>query len=845
MQIRLRNIDWRRWCVPVGVVVLFVAISLVYFLPAVLDGKDLYQHDVAGASGTAQDVRDYYAETGEMAYWTNSLFSGMPMYQIAPSYPSLSLLKGVQDFITLQWPMKLLPSYSWLIFAMLGGFWLLMRSLSVGRLLAVLGAVMWAFSSYFIILITAGHIWKLMVLAFIPPTIAGIIYIFKGRYLFGGIVTTFFAALQLMSNHIQMSYYFGFVIAMLVIAFVVEAWRDKAWKHLAIALATIALSAVLSISMNASSLYHTYEYTQETMRGGSALAPIESGGKAGSGLDKDYITQWSYGKAETLTLLIPNVYGGGTGRLGDNLEAMRAVPTHLREAVGGQNHYWGDQPFTVGPVYVGAFVLALFVLGLFVVKGAVKWALLAATLLSVALSWGHNMMWLTDLFIDHFPLYNKFRTVSSILVIAEFTIPTLAILALLQLIRNPREVVRNRLAWSVSLGLTAGVSLLVALMPMTIFSLLSEQEQEIYRSYMTNPDAVMIFSALKEARATIVSADAWRSLFVILLSTMVCWLYVSDKIKQYYMVGALVVITLVDLWVVDKRYLSERDFISPSLIAQRGTPVTPIDLEIRKDTDPHYRVLNTSVSSFNDATTSFVHRSVGGYHAAKLGRYQDLIDAHLAQGNEAVLGMLDVRYVIYSKEDGSLGYMRNDNALGAAWLVDLDRVSVVATSREELDALSRLNLREEAVMLSDVARQIEGLGASPVARDSSYMADKSVRLDSYTPNRISYHVKTEIPRLLVMSEVYYPHGWTMTIDGKDAPISRANYLLRATPLEAGEHTVELRFDPSSLVATERLAWGAQLILLLGLVVLGAQTYRRNKSITIIVDETINEQKDLS
>lgn len=834
MQTRLRNIDWRRWCVPVGVVLLFVAISLVYFLPAVLDGKDLYQHDVAGASGTAQDVRDYYAETGETAYWTNSLFSGMPMYQIAPSYPSLSLLKRVQDFLTLQWPMKLLPSYSWLIFAMLGGFWILMRSLSVGRLLSVLGAVMWAFSSYFIILITAGHIWKLMVLAFVPPTIAGIIYIFKGRYLLGGVVTTFFAALQLMSNHIQMSYYFGFVIAMLVIAFVLEACRDRAWTHLAIALGTTALSAVLSISMNASSLYHTYEYTQETMRGGSALAaPTGAGDKVGSGLDKDYITQWSYGKAETLTLLIPNVYGGATGRLGDDLDAMRDVPTRLREAVGGQNHYWGDQPFTVGPVYVGAFVLALFVLGLFVVKGAIKWALLGATLLSIALSWGHNMMWLTDLFIDHFPLYNKFRTVSSILVIAEFTIPTLAILALLQLIRHPREVLDNRLAWGVSLGLTAGLSLLIALMPMTIFSLLSEQEQELYRSYMTNPDAVMIFTALKAARATIVSADAWRSLFVILLSTVVCWLYVSGKVKQHYMVGALVVITLVDLWAVDKRYLSDRDFISPSLIAQRGNPVTPIDLEIRKDSDPHYRVFNTSVSPFNDATTSFMHRSVGGYHAAKLSRYQDLIDAYLAQGNEAILGMLDVRYVIYPKEDGSLGYMRNDKALGAAWLVDLDRVSVVATPREELDALSQLNLSQEAVILSEVARQIEGLAAaSPMDRDSSYIAERSVSLEAYTPDRIRYRVKTDAPRLLVMSEIYYPHGWTMTIDGKESPISRANYLLRATPIKAGDHTIELRFDPPSLVATERLAWGAQLVLLLGLLALGVQTYRRNKSVTI-------------
>lgn len=828
MQTRLRNIDWKRWGVPMGIVLLFVVIALMYFLPAVVDGKDLYQHDVAGASGTAQDVRDYHAQTGEVAYWTNSLFSGMPMYQISPSYPSLSLLKGVQDFVTLQWPMKLLPSYSWLIFAMLGGFWIFMRSLSVGRLLSVLGAVMWAFSSYFIILITAGHIWKLMVLAFIPPTIAGIIYTFRGRYLLGGVITTFFAALQLMSNHVQMSYYFGFVIAMLVVGFAIDACRSQSWKHLSIALGTLALSAVLSISMNASNLYHTYEYTQETMRGGSALTATETMSKAGAGLDKDYITQWSYGKGETLTLLIPNVYGGGTGRLADNHEVMKTVPPHLREAVGSQNHYWGDQPFTVGPVYVGAFVLALFVLGLFIVKGSIKWSLLVATILSVGLSWGHNMMWLTDLFIDYFPLYNKFRTVSSILVIAEFTIPTLAILALLQIIRHPREVIDNRMAWGISLALTAGVSLLVAIMPGTIFSLLSGQEQEIYRSYMTNPDAVMIFSALKEARASIVSADAWRSLWVILLSAGVCWLYISGRLKQHYMVLGLLIITLVDLWLVDRRYLSDKDFISPSLIAQRGNPISPIDLEIRKDTDLHYRVFNTSVSPFNDATTSFMHRSIGGYHAAKLGRYQDLIDRYLSQGHQDVMNMLDVRYVIYPKDDGTIGYMRNDSALGAAWLVDLDRISLVTSAREELDALASLNPREEAVMLQSEADQLGALGRRQPTQDAAYMAETSITLQTYTPDHIRYQVKTDMPRLFVMSEIYYPHGWVMTIDGKETPIARANYLLRAALLEAGEHTIELRFAPPSLIATERIAWLAQIILLLGLVALGVQAYRRNK-----------------
>lgn len=787
-----------------------------------MDGRDIFQPDVAGASGTAQDVRDYYETTGEVSYWTNSLFGGMPMYQIAPSYPSLGILKGVQDLLTLQWPFRLLPSYSWLLFALLGGFYLFMRSLSVGRLGSVLGAVMWAFSSYFLILIAAGHIWKLTVLAFIPPTIAGIIYIYRSRYLLGGVVTTFFAALQLMSNHVQMSYYFAFVIAFLVIGFSVDAIRGRQWRHLAIATATTALAAVLSIAMNGSNLYHTYEYTQETMRGGSDLSD-RSGG-----LDKEYITAWSYGKAETLTLLVPNAFGGATGYLGADEQAMEQVAPSLRQTVGQMNHYWGDQPFTAGPVYVGAFVLTLFFLGIFVVRGPIKWALVGATALSVGLSWGHNMMWLTDLFIDYFPLYNKFRTVSSILVIAEFTIPTLAVLALVEFIRDPYTIVRNKVALWSSLGLTAGVTLFVALMPGSFLPLLSEAELELFRPYLTDPQGQMVLSALKDVRASIISADAWRSLLFIVASLALCLLYLRGAIRRQYLLVGLTLLTLIDLWVVDKRYLGDKDFIDTSAIAQRATPVTDVDRAIAKDRDPHYRVYNMAVSSFNDATTSYMHRSIGGYHAAKLARYQDLIEQQISTGNRGVLNMLDTRYII-GAQDGKLLYFTNEDAQGAAWLIDLDSVKVVHSASEEMNALSSLNLSTQAVMNQDQG-PIPQAGLSP--SDSLYKPTAKVELIEYTPSKVKYTAHTDKERLLVMSEVYYPHGWRMTIDGEQAQIRRANYVLRAAIIPAGEHTIELRFDPTSLHTTELIAWLAQAILLIGLIALTISGLRRSRVSTV-------------
>ena len=806
-----------------GILILFVFLALAYFVPAVFEGRELFQQDVAGASGNASDVHRFAEATGEVSYWTNSLFGGMPMYQISPSYPSLYVISKVQSILTLQWPFCLLPGYSWLLFAMLGGFYLFLRALRLGRLPSVLGAVMWTFSSYFIILVVAGHIWKLMTLAFIPPTIAGIIYTYRGRYLLGGALTALFASLQILSNHVQMSYYFAFLILFLILGYLWEAVKGRQLRRFVFASLVTLGSGLIALGINSSNLYHTYEYGSETIRGGSELTTSPDDKMAGkaeataTGLDKDYITAWSYGKGETLTLLVPNVYGGATGALGENLSAMERVPADYRQIIGGLNHYWGDQPFTAGPVYVGAFVLLLFILGIFIVQGPLKWALLGGTLFSVFLAWGHNMMWLTDLFIDYVPLYNKFRTVSSILVVVEFTIPALAVLALIQFVREPRAVLQNKVALWVSLGLTLGLSLILALIPGTFFSLMSDQEQDMFRQAMGNSQLPIpsIMASLKDARASIVSSDAWRSVFVLLLSLGACALYVWGKIKAPVLYILIGVITLGDLWLVDKRYLNDEHFIDKALVAQQAKPITDADRQILLDKDPHYRVMNLSVNSFNDATTSAHHRSVGGYHAAKLRRYQDLIEHQLSKQNMEVYNMLDTRYFILpDNASGKLHVEFNEKAFGPAWFVD--QIQWVKNADEEMKALEDTPLQDKGIVDERFRPMLKDY--QPLAANDTVMPEPIVELRSYTPNKATYRTTTTHPRLLIFSEVYYPHGWKLMLDGKqELPLIRADYVLRAAYIPAGTHELEMTFDPPSIHRTELIAGVSTALLILLLV----------------------------
>ena len=804
------------------VIVFFAVISFAYFFPADIEGKILFRHDSSAGVGAGQEQSQYKERTGKMTRWTNSLFSGMPTYQMAPSYKSSDTL-GVAMKAYHLW----LPENVWYVFVYLLGFYILMRAFDFRRWMAALGAIIWAFSSYFFIIIAAGHIWKVWALAYLPPMIAGVVLAYRGKYLWGLLVTAVFAAFEVNANHVQMTYYFLFPIFFMIIAYLVEAIREKKICHFLKATAICAVGALIGISLNISNLYHTWQYGQESMRGKSELVKKNSANQTNSGLDRDYITQWSYGIGETWTLLVPNTKGGATIPLSESKTAMAKADPKFEQIYQQLGQYWGDQPMTAGPVYVGAFVLMLFILGLFIVKGPMKWALLAATILSILLSWGKNFMPLTDFFIDYVPMYSKFRTVASILVIAEFTIPLLAMLALKEIVDAKLPVYKTRKYLWISFALTGGVALLFALMPSVFFSsFVSAQEaqalQQLPQEYV-GP----IMNNLTEMRKAVFTADAWRSFFIICIGMLCLLLYQFKKLRKEYMIGAIIVLCLVDMWQVNKRYLNNDMFV-PKSEREAAQPLTKADEFILQDKSDcgNYRVLNLSKSTFNENETSYYHKSIGGYHAAKLRRYQELIDAYIApeinplmnavaeaQGDMTaikgdsiwpVLNMLNMRYAIIPLQNGETAPLKNQYAQGNAWFVD--QLTYVDNANQELAALGKMDLRHEAVADKKFQKQL----GQAVAQDYNNV---SVNLIAYEPNELKYDVKSAKGGVLVFSEIYYP-GWTATVDGQPVDVGRVNYVLRALQLKPGNHQVVLQFMPKSVDTTETIAYIAYGVLLL-------------------------------
>lgn len=801
------------------VVVLFAVISFAYFFPADLDGRILYRHDASAGRGAGQEVSEYHERTGKVSRWTNATFSGMPTYQTAPSYQSTGVLNQVMKAYHL-W----LPENVWYVFAYLLGFYILLRAFDFRWHLAALGAIVWAFSSYFFIIIAAGHIWKVMALAYLPPLIAGLVWAYRGKLLRGFCVTALFSAFEIDANHVQMTYYYLFVIAAMVIAYGVDAVRRGQWKDFLRATGVCAAGALIGVLLNLSNLYHTWQYAQESMRGKSELVKKNVTNQTSSGLDRDYITQWSYGIDETWTLLVPNAKGGASVPLAANAKAMEKADPDFMQIYQQMGQYWGDQPGTSGPVYVGAFVLMLFVLGLFIVKGPMKWALLGATVLSILLSWGHNFMPFTDFFLDYVPMYSKFRTVASILVIAEFTIPLLAMLALKRLVDEP-DLMGKQMRWVyVSFGLTGGIALLFALMPTVFFSdFISTAELEALKGIPADYLAPLE-SNLRSIREGIFVADCWRSFWIIAIGMALLLLYRYRKLKAEYMVGAMVLLCLIDMWQVNKRYLNDGMFVEKS-VREQAQPMTETDRLILRDKDLDYRVLNLASNTFNENETSYYHKSIGGYHAAKLRRYQDLIDNYIApemqqlmsalakaggdmtkvKGDSIfpVLNMLNAKYFIVPLQNNKTVPIQNPYVLGNAWFVD--KLNYVNNANQELEALGKLNLRHEAV--AD-ARFKTVLGeATP--QDSTSV----VKLTAYAPNQLTYEVKSATGGVMVFSEIYYPE-WTATVDGKPVEIGRADYVLRALKVDKGQHQVVLTFDPKSVKQTETVAYAAYVVLLL-------------------------------
>ena len=812
------------------VVIIFAVISFAYFFPADVDGRILYRHDASAGRGAGQETAEYHERTGKVSRWTNATFSGMPTYQTAPSYKSVSVLNQAVKAYHL-W----LPENVWYVFAYLLGFYILLRAYDFRRALAVLGSVIWAFSSYFFIIIAAGHIWKVMALAYLPPLIAGIVLSYRGKYLWGFIVTAIFAAFEVDANHVQMTYYYLFIILFMIIAYLVDAVRKKTIKQFMKATAVCAAGALIGVLMNISNLYHTWQYAQESMRGKSELVKKNAANQTNSGLDRDYITQWSYGVDETWTLLVPNTKGGASVPLAANTEAMKIADPNFMQIYQQLGQYWGEQPGTSGPVYVGAFVLMLFVLGLFIVKGPTKWALLAATVLSVLLSWGRNFMPFTNFFLDYIPMYSKFRTVASILVIAEFTIPLLAMMTLKKIVDEPDILTKKIKYVYISFGLTAGIALLFALMPTLFFSdFISSSEMQALKSipaeYLTP-----LLSNLRSIRESIFTADCWRSFWIIVIGTLCLFLYKMKKLRVEFMMIAITVLCLADMWQVNKRYLNDGMFVEKS-VREQAQPMTQTDRQILQDKALDYRVLNFASNTFNENETSFYHKSIGGYHAAKLRRYQELIDAYISpemqktmpaiaqaagdmtkvNGNSIfpVLNMLNAKYFIVPLQSNQTVAIQNPYVYGNAWFVD--KITYVKNANEELDGLGKLDLRHEAI--AD-ARFRSQLGESK-AQDSTSI----VKITAYEPNQLTYDVRSVTGGIVVFSEIFYPE-WTATVDGKAVELGRVNYVLRALHVDKGHHTVVLTFDPKSVKQTETVAYLSYGVLLL-VVLLGVYFKRK-------------------
>ncbi len=809
----------KRWLPDVLVVVFFAVLAFAYFFPADIEGRILYRHDASAGRGAGQEGIEYLQKTGERSRWTNSLFGGMPTYQMAPSYGSTDKLSTLIKAYHL-W----LPENVWFVFAYLLGFYILLRAFDFRQSLAALGSIIWAFSTYFLIIIAAGHIWKVWALAYLPPMIAGLVLCYRGKYLWGFLMTALFTAFEINANHVQMTYYYLFIMFFLVIAWLVDAIRQKQLPRFAKATGVALAAGLVGACLNLSNLYHTWQYSQESMRGKSELVKKNAANQTSSGLERDYITQWSYGIGETWTLLVPNTKGGASVPLSQNQTAMKYANPTYSEIYSQIGQYWGEQPGTSGPVYVGAFVMFLFVLGLFIVKGPVKWALLAATILSILLSWGKNFMGFTDFFLDYVPMYAKFRTVASILVIAEFTIPLLAVMALKEVLGGTLKKEQLRVPVVASFCLTGGICLLFWLMPDLFFgNYISTSEMQALSQFPAE-HLTPLLDSLAEMRRAMFTSDALRSFFIILIGVGILLACYVGKLKREWAIGLMLVLCLADLWQVNKRYLNDEMFV-PKSEREQPQQLSQTDEQILKDKSLDYRVLNLSTNTFNENETSYYHKSIGGYHAAKLRRYQEMIEQYIQPEMQAlysgvasaagdmtkvngdsiwpVLNMLNTKYLIFPLQDGMTVPMQNPYAYGNAWLVD--KLQYAKNANEEIRAVGQLELRHEAVA-DERFRSV--LGETQVQDTVSL-----VTIKSYEPNELKYDVQSGKGGVVVFSEIYYP-GWTATVDGQPAELGRVNYILRALNVTPGKHEVVLTFKPRTVVTTETIAYIALVVLLL-------------------------------
>ena len=767
------------------VILLFVGISFAYFSP-VMQGKMIDTPDIKHWKGMSKEVYDFREKTGEEALWTNSMFSGMPAYQISTEYKG-NLIQYVAKTISLG-----IPRPANLLFLYLLGFYLLLLSLKVDYRLSAVGAIAFAFSSYFFIIIMAGHMTKAHAIAYVPMVVAAVLYTYRGRMLLGGVLTALTVALELYANHLQITYYLVLVLILIGAVQFIKDFKANNLTSFAKRSGVLVLAALLASGTAITRLRTTMEYGTESTRGKSELT--NNLDNKTSGLDKDYATSWSYGIAETFTLLIPNFYGGASqGELTTDSETYQAIKRapNAKQLIKQLPLYWGTQPFTSGPTYAGSIVMFLFIFGLLFVKSEMRVWILLATIMSIMLAWGKNFMPLTDLFLDYFPGYNKFRAVSMILVIAEFTLPLLGFVALNKFLTTESTENEKTKPLKLAFYIVGGLALVFALIPNLFFDFVGGQDDILAKSGWP-------VDALQSDRAGLLSADAWRSFIFIALTFGAMWMFLKNKLSSKYVILIVGVLVLADMWTINKRYLNDDNFVRSKKVEIPYHP-TVADNQILRDKDPNFRVFNQSVSTFNDASTSYFHKSIGGYHGAKLKRYQELIENHIAKGNMAVLNMLNTKYFITPKGQ----VQQNPGTMGNAWFIN--EINTVANADAEIASLNGFNPANTAIV--DVrfsAQMIDGLDN----------VGASITLAEYKPNYLKYNSTSSKNGIAIFSEIYYDKGWNAYVDGELKPHFRANYVLRGMQIPAGIHVVEFKFEPAVYHVSERIALASSIILLL-------------------------------
>jgi hypothetical protein len=828
-----QQFNWKKIFPYATAILVFIGITLAYFSP-LLEGKRLDQHDINMFKGMSKEITDYREKTGEEALWTNSMFGGMPAWQISVVY-SGNLMRYVKKIISLG-----LPYPANAVFVYFLGFFILLLVLGIDPWLSMAGAIAFGLSSYYFIIIGAGHTSKAFAIGYMAPVVAGIVLTYKGNYLKGALLAAIALALEIEAGHLQITYYLLLLVLLIGLFQLIDAIRFKTLPNFTKATGFLVIAAFFAVLTHATSLYAAYDYGKDTTRGKPILTKDVS--DQTDGLDRSYITHWSYGIGESWSLLIPNAKGGVSAMIGTNNPELDGVDRNFKQALAQQNAYWGDQPGTSGPVYAGAIMVFLFVLGIFFVKGKYKWVLLVATLLSIVLSWGKNYMPATNLFLDFMPGYDKFRAVTMTLVIAEFCIPLLAMMGLYELYKNPGLISEKRKFFYIAYGLTGGLALIFYLFPTLFFDFLNSMEiEEFAKIKQSNPsDAAqmnLFIGKLEDIRISIFKTDAIRSFLFITFAAGLVFAFSINKLKQNWLTAALILLIVIDMVSIDNRYLNNSKFVSKRK-AEVPFQATTANKEILKDSDPDFRVLDITNSTFNDASTSYFHKSLGGYHGAKMQRYQDIIEYHLQYeisefskvlqnkpdmasvskqlAGSGILNMLNTRYIIFNPQTQPIP---NQSSFGNAWLVD--DIRWVESANDEIDQLNKVDLKKTAVIHSEFKQKIDNYVSTP---DSL----STIKLVKYEPNRLEYAADVRNNSLAVFSEIWTTKGWKAYIDDAEVPIIRANYVLRSLEIPKGSHTIVMKYEPKVWVMGEKVSFASSFLLIAAAIGMLFYDWRRKK-----------------